>query len=652
MNSLRWWLALLPCLLAHGALAAPQLLDQQVGESFRLSGTMTVPPAALERGEVKLLFGWTGADDHLGVSIGREQAQFFRTVGGRSEPLGIAGTIYRGNAGDQLRFSLQRRGWQLALSINHVLIATAEYGGLTEGQVGFETAGAGLAVGELELQPTDEIWLSDDFMRVDRALGGWEALTGEWRNNQQGSKVSRSANAFSFLSDGAKESLAVIGYPFWSEYVAQAAVRSDGTGAVGLAVGVVDAEHYYRLRWTSRRHADGGTMRLQRVFAGQVTDLTPPMPGGFEAGVWYKLQLALAAGRVYGWIDERPLFEVTVLGTGEGRVGLWTEPGAGDNPRTRGALFDDVVVRSYPLFCDDFTRPSTGRWQIDGGWQVGSGADGAAVARGSGRMLGGDASWGDSTAGADVKLSRGSLGVAICATDEGAGYELRLGAQSAELVKHGAAHEVLDSTDHGLPADTWARVGLSRDRGLIRATLDGEPLLEAFDLDLPGGGIALLADGAQGAVDNVQVSFRPALWRAPPTLPAEFENDQYMTDWAGPGSAWVQVEGSPVRWHKGFFYGDRQIRFQVPGIGQQEGVVTLVMGAADTADEQAYRLSVQLSRDEPRLTFALTRGNQVLAREPLAGAGDEAEVLFELRGRFILVWVDGKCLIEHSLREG
>ncbi|NWG76220.1 MAG: hypothetical protein HXY24_16735, partial [Rubrivivax sp.] len=338
-------------------------------------------------------------------------------------------------------------------------------------------------------------------------------------------------------------------------------------------------------------------------------------------------------------------FDVAVQGTGEGLVGLWTEPGAGDNSRNRGALFDDVIVRSYPLIADDFYRPAAGRWTPVGtGWKLTYGESGQALAEGTGLLLAGPA-WTDGTWSADLRLERGAVGLVVGTYEEGHGYGVRLRTDRAELVKLGPEPTVVDSIDHGVAAGNWVNLALSRDRGLIRASLDGRVILETFDAAAPGGRCGLLAEDARAAVDNCQARFEPTFWQPPPTLPAEFENDQYMTTWAGPGAAWIQVEGSEAHWHKGFFYGDRQVKFTIPGVGEQEGRVAILMSSDTDESAATYRLELALSRQAPKLRLALRHGGQTLGSAEVAEPGDQADVQYELRGRFLVVWVNGECVL-------
>lgn len=649
-------LALLPWTFAWLALAAgvgrgaePTIVEEAPGDHYRFTGRMTGDPTALTRATVDLLFDWHGERHHYYVRLHGGQAAFHRVIDGQDQPIGVAGALRRSAAG--YAFSLQRVGWRMTLIVNQAVAATAEDRAIDPGDVGYRAAG-GVTVAEPEVQPTEEIWFADDFMRSDDQLGGWQTVFGTWTNNQQGSKSSRSANAFSFRCGGESPGLAVVGYPFWTDYLMQAAVRADGSGAAGVVVGYLDERHYLRMRCTTTNSPDGGTVRLQRVFAGQVTDLTPPIPGGLRPRVWYKLELALSGGRLLGWLDETPLFEVADLACGEGLVGLYGEPGEGDTELTGGALFDDVVVRSYPYFSDDFVAPSVGRWLAEGGWTLGTGPDGEASAPSTGTLLTGSPDWGDLEFEAQVRYDAGVVGLALHDGPQGR-YEVRGGPRHLELVRlQDGAETVLDRAAAGIEPGAPHTLEVSYADGLIRARLDGQLCLEGFDLSHPSGRCGLLVAGAQSArFDRVRCRFRPTHYVPPPTVPSEFEQDQYMTSWASPGAAWVVVEGSKAHWHKGFFYGDRAVRFEIPGFGQQTGKVSIILGASSTDEADACRLNLELATAEPRLRLALLRGEQVLAEAQPTVTADRPVVLFELRGRFLIVRVDGHVVIQSELTE-
>jgi hypothetical protein len=650
-------------LLAAAAWAQPPAVTFVGATSevnYRVAGAIVASPAALAGGEARLLFDYQSPESHYELRLAGEQAQFYRVKGGQSVPLGQSGKVRREAGSAKLAFSLQRRDWEMLFICNKVVCARAEDRSIAPGKVGWSVKGEGLSIeGVGPPQPVEELFFTDDFMRTGDQLGGWQALSGKWAINQQGSRASRSAKAFTYRSLGGGECLTVHGKPFDCDYVAQCAVRCDNDGAVGLAVGVQDAGNYYRLKWTSAESADGGTLRLQRVLDGQVTDLTPAIPGGFQPRVWYKLQLTLAGGWVYGWIDDVPQFEVAAPGFAEGLIGLWSIPGPNEEEQTAGANFDAVVERAFPLLVDDFTRPAAGRWTAVGpAWDLrygnqGPAGAGLAAAPAGGQLLCGGDSWQNASFETDVSYSGGTVGLVACRQPDGQAYAALVTPDHAQLARlGGGAPQILASVNRGLPTGSWRRLGLSAEDGLLRLSLDGELVLDAYDNKFSQGPCGLLTDGAKGAVfTNVRAQFRPTNYTLPPTLPAEFVTDRYMTTWASPGAAWIGVEGSGARWHKGYFYGDRKVHFQIPGVGQQEGKVTVSLGAKDTTALDGYRLVVTLKKGKQELGLSLLYGDRGLGSATAAADNDTPEVDFELRGHFVLVLVGGKVVLAQRLIE-
>jgi hypothetical protein len=262
--------------------------------------------------------------------------------------------------------------------------------------------------------------------------------------------------------------------------------------------------------------------------------------------------------------------------------------------------------------------------------------------------------FGDLTAEADVRVTSGIVGLVVHLDDAGAGYALACSPTGSAIVESTAAGpKFLATSDIGLQPDTWHHLSLSWDHGLLRARLDGEPLLDAFDLGHPSGRVGLKAEQAAGAAfDNVMVKLRPTSYDLPPQVPADFASDEYMTNWAAPGAAWIEVAGSPARWHKGFFFGDRQVSFTLPGFGQQTGTAELVLGASEAGHpDRAYRLRLTLNQGKA-LALALLLGAETVAEAASEVTSDEPELVFEVRSRFVLVWIDGQNALRYEIPEG
>lgn len=633
---------------AQAALGEPAWVDGQAGYEYRWTPVVSASPAALAAGAVRLLLDWQDADNTYYLDLRGDQATFGLRQGGVERQIGVGGPIRRGLGGDTLNLSIQRAEGSWALYVNHVRAAAAEGRAWDGGQCGWQIAGEGVGVQAGVLQNLEELFFADDFMRTDEQLGGWTTALGAWENNQQGSKVSRSANAFSFRSVGGETCLVTHGNAYDRDYRAQVAVASESSGAVGLVVGYQDPNNYYLLRLTSASHPDGGTARLVRVFEGQRVDLTPAVPGGYQPDTWYQLELLLAGGWLRAWIDQRPLFEVAAQCFGEGLVGLYSEAAVGETASDAhaGALFDDVIQRSWPLFEDAFVdHAHNARWGAPGGWEQTTRGDGltALALPATGEATFGAESWYDPTVSADFWAQSGAVGLALGE----ARYRVWLDAGEVRL--EGSDGGVVARAPFARGGEGPWRLEVTADAGLLRVSVDGREALTSWVGAPVEGRAALLSAGAAGAaVSDVRAGFRPAWFSLPPALPAEFVEDRYMTTWAAPGAAWVRVPDSPLRWHKGFFFGDREVNLTVPEIGQQAGTVTIYLGAGESDTPTGYAVEVSLQRDSQQLGLRVLRdGTEVAAGQ--AETGDQAALGIALRGGFVVVTVDGTAALSYAL---
>jgi len=627
-----------------------QFLEGETDEAYNVEGVWIASSEALAQGEARVVFDYADAEDYYYVKLTQERARIGRVQGGAETELGVSEPLHRFEPPEQLRFTLQRRPWKIVFFCNDVLAAEAEDRAFPPGRVGFGATGEGITLEDSWVQVVEEPYFTDDFMRTEEA-GAWEEIDGKWRNNAQGRDVERSANAFSYRAEARETALAVAGHPFWSDYLYEAAVRCDAPGAVGLVFHYRDAQNYLLFRWSSAQHEDGGVKQLVRVFRGTRTELAR-LPGGFAPEVWYKLRVAGTTGRVFAWIDDTPLLDVNELTFGQGRIGLYAEQTmAARRSQDRGALFDDVLVKAWPLFTEDFDRERPGRWRPTGGtWQVETG-EGWCETTSADRafFLTGPGTWTNYTYTARVRAERGAVGLAFHVQDERNGYLFRWtgpgGAGTQQLVKMADGGEtVLAEQPGGYEPGTWQHVTVQTDGGYLSARANGAPVLDAVDFQWPRGGLGFFAAEAAGArFDDVFVSFYPVSEPPVPTIPPIFQNDPYMTAWANPQGAWVPgPDGS--QWHKGYFFGDQALEFRLPGVGAVTGGVTLVLGAEREDMESGYALALGLTAKSRTVQLTLRRRGAVLAEQnyDLPGDATAAQVRFERRGRFLLVWIAGQ----------
>jgi len=661
--------------------AAPtyHLLEAPPGVTYDVSLTCAAQPEALAKGEVRLLFDYQDAQNYAYLRLHRERASFMRVREGREEPIGVAGRLQRFEPPEELRLVLQRRAWLVRLLCNGVLVAQAEWPAPAEGRVGFSIDGSGLVLSEPTVQPVEEVFFADDFMRTGGEFGAWEVVVGEWRNNRHNTfsaGTQHSANAFSFKAlpyptpgERQGKALAVAGYPFWSDYLAEVSACCRGTGAAGLVVNYQDEDNYLLFRWSSADHPDGGRKQLIRRFRGKETVLVE-LPGGMKVETWYKLRAAVSGGWVLLWADDVPLCEVPEPTLGRGLVGLYAEAppegkervreatrwglGSSAGPRSassRGVLFDDVQVRSWPVFVEDFARPSRGRWEVAAGrWNLTAGSGWAKPETSQAVLVGGQPTWADYTVSVDLRAGRGTVGLAVhwCGAQDF--YLFRWTEKARQLVKVRGGKERVLAERPGRRPRTWQRVVFHVQRGRLTVSVGGEECLRAWDYDLPQGRIALWAEKApEAAFDNLLVTFSPVLTPPKPTVPPAFARDPYMTTWATPRGDWTPAPRElGTLLHKGYFFGDRSVVFTLPEVGRRDGQVTVGLHPSAEALTEGYTLTVVTEAGSRAVQFFLRQGERTLAAGAceLPTGAQAAQFRFERYEGRLVVWLNEEPVLQ------
>ncbi len=588
---------------------------------------------------------------------------------------------------------IQRRGQKLrVLNGNHTVLE-AEDDTWQEGQIGFQGA-----VKDARVQPVEEIFFDDDFMRVkeevavaaakDNPKQGirvadvkseetlWKAAVGSWvttgLSENAEAQVAQSANAFAFRANTTGTNLALAGRPFWNDYVAEVSVRPEGATAVGLASNAQDAQNYLLLHWTE---GESGKVQLRAVVNGKSRVLDEAI-GGFEAKQWYRLRVALAGNTVRAWIDDTEVLRANTGFFGRGMIGVYTE-----NPKPDAtADFDDVSVRSSRDVHEDFSRRIAGRWQtVAGKWNLQNAAT-PADARGSYAVMG-EGEWSDYQVGAQMEPRPDAVTGLVLNHQSGKGaYVLRVAGSKAkvpfagktQIVKiAGNKTTVLAETTSGARFDSkpqsWTFTG---EDGYLQARVDGKAIIDAFDESFKTGRAGLFAQrGASGApqVRNFVVEFprQRATWAKVPELYEQERQAETMGGWSTPQGFWVN--SSPVAdsktpvatsnapttspkpdnktlWHKGTFWGDGRLQFNLPDLGNNKTfdvlLNTVPTGQSPGAASPALKLS--LSLDKSTLKANLTRQNGKTAGSwngttKLDGAPTKAIVEVQNRGNYIIV---------------
>jgi hypothetical protein len=159
------------------------------------------------------------------------------------------------------------------------------------------------------------------------------------------------------------------------------------------------------------------------------------------------------------------------------------------------------------------------------------------------------------------------------------------------------------------------------------------------------------SDAAGARFDNVFVSFFPVSLPPEPVVPPIFENDPYMTAWANPHGEWVKAsDGSGTQWHKGYFFGDHRAAWTLP-LKRQGTQMTVAIGCQEGSLNSGYALTLEQPANAAMLQLTLRHQDAPLAtaETPLAAGAQAVEVVFERRGSFLWVEIDGKKVLVQRL---
>ncbi|HIE53191.1 MAG TPA: hypothetical protein EYP85_15675 [Armatimonadetes bacterium] len=600
---------------------------------------------------LRLAFDAANENDHLALKVTWQRAALLRVRGGREQVLAEGRWIPLAG-GNSVPVVLKRRAWRLSAVIAGevaVVAYTAERPGPRLGVA----VSPPLQWAETQCQPVVPLYFSDDFMRAPGEGGAWTVLQGNWRNQgvqSQKFDPRKSANPFVFRAQGPEPALATAGYWFWDSYQFRAAVKPEGNGTVGLAAYVQDAANYLLFRWTGEGKGQG-RRQLVCVRNGRERVLAEA-GGGFVPHQWYELGLDVTDGRARAWIDGQLALEAETFSFGQGPVGLF----AANCPRVR---FDDVTVRRWDTFADDFDPPAAAWTAATGNWEFTAQALHGRATRTSAAalMFTCPTEWTAFTWEAEAE-PQGAAGVGLCfgVQDANNYYLFRWGgkqaagfAQKLQVVKvENGKPRVLAEQLAPLPSNQPVRLRVSVQEGVVAATASGGkavPPLQAAAPDFAPGRLGLCAYGTR------PVAFRRvAAWQHDeeprlPKLTEQFTKEETMEGWASARGAWYNPAPGTY-WHKGDFFGSRLLRMNVPA--SFKGRVTLVISAPEPNVNDGYRLIV---RPGPQGIWGeLSRQTKVVATGslPLPEGAPQMEIALEQHGSLVLVRVAERIVFHWS----
>lgn len=565
---------------------------------------------------------------------------------------------------------------------------------------------------QLWAQPVDRVTFTDNYGRLEANMGDWIPEQGQWTNIQSEGEARESANPFVFegrpvsadddaasppddpsgselgsSAGSAPQALATTGYPFWTDYFIETAIRSEGASAMGL-VALCEptpdsgpSDDYLLTRWTSQMDISEGGDRLQilRVADG-VPEVLAEAPGGFVPMQWYRMRLAVDDDIVVSVDGREVLRAANDSGYGRGRPGLYVE-GAGP------ARFDDTRVEQIDsiAFAFPFDSPE---WRTSPGIAPTTG--GVTADDGGGLMI-----YPRVLGNVDLTIdlaSAGKSGEALIAyrgpKQHWAVTWSEGNSDNVQLVRRSeAGEESLGSGSAPINAGSPGVLRVLANKDLFRVQWNGQTVLERAEplrLAVPetpddtsldeaddGAGTPLvgtlalrLGDEAAPVVRAVSVD-QPRKPRAAELTEQFALETGTMAEWATTAGAWIdpgsmgasqqvlerraalvgllppETPPDPVWWNKGDFYGDTEIR---ASFGAGEGSASVYAGCTDYDASSGYEFTVRPTSDA--VAFQVLRQGQAIAEGSTpSGVTLPAVLSFQVRGGLLTVgWEEGIAL--------
>lgn len=568
-----------------------------------------------------------------------------------------------------IKLVLKRRQMRIIVICNNEVVARASDGEYTSGQIAIASIPDGaFQVGELRMQPVEDIYYGDDFTRSTQEAGTFEFFGGEWKLTGLGDPTGNpdyKANAFALKASSKGAAFAVVGYWFWDNYLAKVAVKPVRANAVGLCAFYQDERNYILLRWTNILSADGGRCELIEVVDGKAkvlasTHANPLKPIGFVEGRWYSLSLCATDDFLTGSIDDVPLVTARSTNFGQGKVALYVEG-------CEEAYFDDIEVSTWKHFYDDFVSRSLLDWDVwNGVWGLKGG-----VVSGQGKMsylATGAKSWFNYEASVSVGSINGAAGIAFLCQDKNKHYLMRCIPRGNEaivtlsLVEDGNLHVLSTGKVGPWDGSKWHMFKVvAKDYGILEAFVDGRLVAQAFNTSIKSGGVALYCDGS-ASFGEVWVRFLETKYKEPPVA-RQFIKEEYMLSWATSRGMWSvsQSDGWFTYWCNGRFYGEgkkfgeTEVEFDWLRVLQHCRELEFSFGASGRNFNSGARLKI-LQLDHPlRIRLVIQRGDNVLAQSDWKGDGEHKGgllVRLAASSRYIVGVVEGEPVIHALFDDG
>lgn len=370
MNFCRYGVAVL-CVLLLGAVGLAQagketFSDELDTDLYDVSLTVKAAPQLTANAMVRLALEASGDKEAVRLSIAPRAIFLVGVHEGHQQPLGQAKITVK--PGATTHFTIQRRGDALSIlqGDTRVYRGKAPRGKGAEGRI---AADAGWTVDEVRVQRLEPVAFADDFMRTKDENGGWTVQSGQWKlssawdsephgNRERFTMALTAQNPFAWRGKAdSTPALCVTGKPLWEDYTMTAAVRPEASGAVGVAVNLLDNANGLLVRWSSAsdRGQRGDRLTVEKLVNGKTSVLAEER-GGFIPGQWYRLAVVSELGGIRVLVDNNERLALNDVTPWHGGVGLYTES-------RDGATFDDITVYGRTLKTDLMEESSSTRIQ-------------------------------------------------------------------------------------------------------------------------------------------------------------------------------------------------------------------------------------------------------------------------------------------------
>ncbi|MDA1142129.1 MAG: hypothetical protein O3B01_26510 [Planctomycetota bacterium] len=628
---------------------------------------------------VRLVFNQQDKANYYFVEFGGQKTRIAKVQNGIEIRIGTEGRPASFEGAEQIL--IKRRELQVEVCFGQEKVAFAYDDSYQGGQIVMGQVGDAVALESFRIQPTGDLFFSDDFMKAATQEGEWDVVSGNWKVETL-KNPGLSSNAFFMVgtADSGK-GIATTGHWFWEDYSFQISCRPMDGKPVGILACYRGADDYYLFRWESAGAGpDVPRMQLIRVNDGKETVLAAasghsrsgqtsgleeqedPTSGesgygpksGFTTGQWYELRISIQGNQISAAVDGNVFLRAIEPSILSGRIGIYTEG---------IAHFDDIYVAGERLFRESFAEYCSGKWQeLGGDWQYGKPQDGVLKARSMGpaKLVSGSDKWRDYSCSVDL-VSRQSGDIGLCSHYQGEGnyYLMRWIAGPGKLqlvaVVEGKEKLLAESPWSG-PNQQPSRFTLETLNDLVKGSVDGHLILAApAEEKLSLGKVGVWVQGGEAIFDNLEVRFpkpeEPVL-----TLNEVFAGENSMADWSTSESDWIVQKEQISKgengdetlhhyWHRSNFPGDCDLEFSSSEGESMPENCALTLAGEGTSTQAGYQLRLQ----KRPASLSLFRNGLSVSKQAIEGTAFR-NMKLSRQGEFILVYLDGKRVL--SYRDG